>query len=77
VPGAGPEERRRPRWPLWLAALVLLALAAAAVVTVLLADRGGDTPGTGRPRSAGATYQHDPAADGGGRGTDDLRLRFG
>ena len=69
-----PASRRRVRWPLVLAALVLLALAAAAVVTVVLAGDDDREPGTGRPRSA-ATLLHGPGDAA--RGTDDGRLRFG
>ncbi|HEX6755373.1 MAG TPA: serine/threonine-protein kinase [Mycobacteriales bacterium] len=76
-PAPAPDERRRPRWPLWIAAFVLLALAVAALVTVLLADDGTQDSG-GPPRSAGTpTHLHDPAAAVGDRGTDDGRLRFG
>jgi serine/threonine-protein kinase len=65
-PPAG--RRRGSRWPLWIAAALLLALAVAGVVTVLL-DRGTD--GDGQPtRSAGhPTEQQHPGT------TDTLRFR--
>jgi eukaryotic-like serine/threonine-protein kinase len=66
APPAG--RRRGSRWPLWIAAALLLVLAVAGVVTVLL-DRGTD--GDGQPtRSAGhpAEQQHP-------RTTDTLRVR--
>jgi hypothetical protein len=62
-------RRRGSRWPLWIAAILLLALAVAGVVTVLL-DRGTD--GDGRPtRSAGQTAEQHQLP----RTTDTLRVR--
>jgi serine/threonine-protein kinase len=68
---------RGSRWPLWIAATLLFALAVAAVVTVLL-DRG--TGGDGRPiRSAGQPTEHQLPRTTDGSTTDgsttDGRLR--
>src|SRR5829696_7079665 len=70
-PPPAPGRRRGSRWPLWIAAALLLALAVAGSVTVLL-DRGTD--GDGRPsRSAGQPAS--PLRPQLPRTTDTLRVR--
>jgi eukaryotic-like serine/threonine-protein kinase len=72
-PPAGYGRRHGPRWPLWVAATVLLALAAAAVVTVLLTERdgsGGSGPDSGTREFAAIAGSHAPIES-----TDYGRLR--
>jgi serine/threonine protein kinase len=60
-----PAQRRSPRWPIWVAALVVLALAAAGVITLLRSGHG-DSHTNGNPRpTAGQgapTRQSQPTA---------------
>ena len=67
------RQRKRPRWPLLVAATLLLALAVAAVLTVLLSDRTGSE--TGRPASSAGTLPEAGPRTGGPTDIDDGRLR--
>jgi len=70
--GPPPYERRRaPRWPLWIAATLLLALAAAAVLIVLLADRDGSGGGRPDPGARATAAAGTDARIASSTGTDD------
>jgi eukaryotic-like serine/threonine-protein kinase len=65
--------RSTPRWPVWLATVLVILIIAAGVVTLLLAHRntGGGNPGSGRPQvsqSAGQPSRPSGGAAGGAPG---------
>ena len=69
--GAAPA-RRAPRWPLWIAALLLAALAVAGALSVLASRSGSE--GRGEPARSSGTGPlptlHATAAASGATGTD-------